>query len=269
VTEHNHSNTFSAHRALIPDGLAELDRWAVWRIERDRNGKDQKVPYRVNGGRASSVEPKHWGQVESAIRAYTTGRYNGLSFAFFKEDGLVGVDLDDCLTSECEVKPWAQNAVERFCDTYVEISPSGSGLKAWVRGSLPANLPGVKVGDGAVELYDHGRYFTFTGRAFRKSPMEIADHHLDVARTYEQLHARATAGRKNDWLMQPLDDGKIPYGQQHNTLVSFAGTMRVRGMCERAIEAALQIVNSEQCEKPAEPQHITRIVTSSRRWRKA
>jgi len=71
----------------------------------------------------------------------------------------VGVDLDDCLDAEGNLRPWACGIVERFGDSYQEISPSGEGLKIWIRGSLPANLPGVKVvGGGQVELYDHSRY---------------------------------------------------------------------------------------------------------------
>src|SRR5256885_11366384 len=53
--------------------------------------------------------------------------------------------------------------------SYVEISPSYQGLKIWLRGSLPANLPSVQVGDGTIELYDHSRYFAVTGRVFCRS----------------------------------------------------------------------------------------------------
>ena len=75
---------------VIPDDLAELDRWAVWRSESGR-----KVPYRVNGRRASSTNPQNWGELGLALKALRTGRHTGLAFAFFAEDGLVGIDLDD------------------------------------------------------------------------------------------------------------------------------------------------------------------------------
>ena len=70
----------------------------------------------------------------------------------------------------------------------MEISPSGQGLKIWARGSLPANLPGVKVGDGAIELYGHSRYFTVTGRAFsRCAPLQVEGHNADLLGLYGQL----------------------------------------------------------------------------------
>ena len=102
-------------------------------------------------------------------------RYSGLGFVFSNEDDLAGIDLDDSLDEQGDVKPWARGIVERFADTYIEVSPSGKGLKIWTRGSLPANLPGVHVGDGAIELYDHSRYFAVTGRAFRGTHLEVED----------------------------------------------------------------------------------------------
>ena len=151
--------------------------------------------------------------------------------------------------------------MERFGDTYTEISPSGQGLKIWAHGSLPANLPGVRVGDGAIELYDHARYFAVTGRAFRGAPLQIEDHSGDLLMLYDRL----TGGRRG-WPLQQSPSGQISHGRQHNTLVSLCGTLRTRSVCEEAIEACLQIVNEKQCEKPGPRDHISRIVRSSRKW---
>ena len=182
----------------------------------------------------------------------------------FQDDSLAGIDLDDCLDEHDGVKPWACGVVERFADTYMEISPSGGGLKVWARGSaFTANLGGVKVGNGQIEMYDHSHYFAVTGRVFRGAPLQVEDHAADLRALYDRL----TAGRKG-WLLQPLSSGQIPYGQQHNTLVSFCGTLRARGACEEAIEAFLQIVNEKQCEKPGPRENVTRIVRSSRKWGK-
>lgn len=243
-------------RPEIPDDLGEVDRWAIWRME-----AGQKVPYRVDGRKADSTNPQDWGELQRAQQALRTGRYSGLGFAFFAADGLVGIDLDDSLDSHGKVKPWAAGVVQRFFDTYCEVSPSGGGLKIWARGSLPANLPKVSVGDGGIELYDHGRYFTFTGQVFRGAPLECADHSADVRALYEHL----TAGKKR-WTLQPLDGGRIPYGQQHSTLVSICGTLRARRVCDEAIEACLQAINTRQCERPGPPENIVRIVRSSRNW---
>ena len=252
------STAIGAANIRLPDDLTELDRWAVWRME-----SGQKVPYRVDGRKASSTNPSDWGDFETAKRAFARGKYSGLAFAFFAEDGLAGIDLDDCLDDAGELKPWAQIVVEHFFDSYMEISPSGKGVKIWVRGSLPANVAQVKFGDGGIELYDHARYFTVTGRLFRGAPLEVAEHHRNVATLYERL----TQGRaKRGWPLQPLEGGRIPYGRQHSILVSIVGTLRARRVCDEAIEACLQIMNERQCERPGPPENIRRIVQSSRRW---
>lgn len=243
----------------LPDDLTELDQWVLWRQE---HGK--KVPYSVSGRKASSTDPRTWSTYETAfagLRANPT-LYSGIGIVFTERDPLVGIDLDDCLDASGEVKPWARTVVERFCDTYCEVSPSRLGLKIWARGSLPANVPTVAVGDGGIELYDHARYFTVTGRAFRGAPVQIEDHAQDVL----ALYARLTQGRSQKWRLQPLRGGRIPFGRQHSTLVSICGTLRARQVCEEAILACLQIINANQCEEPGQLENIRRIVHSSRSW---
>jgi len=253
----------TADQVFVPDDLRELDQWVLWRRE-ERNGKGTKVPYQVNGLRASSVDAATWASFGAVAEEWRRkpGGYAGVGFVFSSSDPFCGIDLDDSLDAEGNVKPWASGIVERFGDTYLEISPSGTGLKIWVRGAVPVNLPGARVGDGQIEIYDHARYFAVTGRAFRGAPLEIEDHATDVRALYDCL----IGSKKRGWKLQPLEGGRIPHGQQHSTLVSIAGTLRRRRVCDEAIEACLQTINKMQCERPGPPEHIARIVHSSRRW---
>lgn len=240
------------------DDLAERDQWVLWRYERDT-----KVPYQVNGRRASSTDTRTWNSyaaVQAALWAHPD-RYDGGGFVFWGEDPFAGIDLDDCLDSAGNVKPWAQGIVARFADTYMETSPSGHGIKIWARGSLPSNLGKVAVADGGIEMYSHSRFFTVTGRAFRGAPLQIEDHGDDLL----LLHERLSAGRRG-WAHQPQHDGLIPHGQQHFTLVSLAGTLRRRRVCDSAILACLLEVNRRQCEQPGSPENIERIVATTRGW---
>ena len=267
----------------VPSDLVERDQWVLWRAELVGQQRRTKVPYCARGliaqaaaaaaaGRsdtsvaarkASTTDPRTWAPLDSVLQVWGRWpeKYTGIGFVFVKGQRLVGIDLDNCLEASGAVKEWARGTVERFFDCYSEISPSGRGLKIWVRGELPANLPGTRIADGAIEVYDHARYFTFTGQVFRGAPLEIQDHSADLRLLYEHLMPR-----RKVWPLQPLAGGRIPHGQQHSTLVSIAGTLRARRVCDAAIEACLQAVNSHQCERPGTPAAISKIVHSTRSW---
>jgi hypothetical protein len=257
------SSSRSSAEFVVPDDLRERDQWVLWRYE-ERKGKATKVPYQEIHRPASSTDPSTWASFEVVTGEWrrAPSQYAGPGFVFSADDPFCGIDLDDCLNGDGTLKPWARGIVERFSDTYMEISPSGAGLKIWARGSIPANLAGANVSDGQIEIYDHARYFAVTGRIFRGAPLEVEDHAADVQALYDHL-TRRKIGR---WTLQPLQGGRIPYGQQHSTLVSIAGTLRARLVCDEAIEACLQIINARQCERPGPPENIARIVRSSRRW---
>ena len=255
----------------VPDDLTELDRWGVWRLE-----AGAKVPYRSRGGRASTTCERDWGALERARGALARGRYSGLAFAFFSQDGLAGIDLDDCLDAGGNVKEWARGIIEGFSDTYMETSPSGNGVKIWARGSLPANVAKVKVGDGGIELYDHGRYFTFTGRVFRGAPLQVEDHTSDIRALYDRL----TAGRQKTWKLQPLEKPPaakkqracpVPEtlieGWRNNGLCSYAGSLRARGFDPPEILVALQETNRAVCIPPLPDFEVRNIAKSAARWK--
>jgi len=242
----------------VPDDLTELDQWLLWRRERDT-----KVPYGIAGRRVSSTDPATWCSYNEAIEMWRqhTQRWAGIGFVFYESDPFVGLDLDDSLDDHGNAKPWARGIVERFADTYCEISPSGRGLKIWCRGNLPTNVGKVAVGDGGIEMYSRARFFTVTGRSFRDGPVQVEDHASDVL----ELHAALTRTRGR-WKHHPGADGKIPHGRQHYTLVSIAGTLARRGVCAEAIEACLLVVNARQCERPGPPENIKQIARSSSPW---
>jgi hypothetical protein len=248
----------------VPDGIKEFDQWVVWRLEiRDRNTK-AKVPCTIHGHRASVTNPADFATFDDAVAMWrrSGGRYQGVGFVFVEGGGLVGIDLDDCLSPDGVPKEWARGIVERFADTYTEVSPSGGGLKIFCRGELTANLPGVRVADGSIEIYSHARYFTVTGRAFRGAPLALEEHTADVQHMFEKLTER----RQKVWPLQPLNGGRIPHGQQHSTLISIAGTLRARRVCDAAIRACLIAINEHQCERPGPLENIERIVRSTRAW---
>ena len=150
--------------AGIPDELKAIPQWVGWRYEErlySRTGelKRTKVPYQLDGRRASSTDSATWTTFEQATAAYQRGGFSGIGFVVTLEAGIVGVDLDHCRNPETGViEPWAQLLVDRL-GSYSEITPSRTGLRIFVYGHLPSH--GRKKGN--VEMYDSGRFLTVTG----------------------------------------------------------------------------------------------------------
>jgi putative DNA primase/helicase len=93
---------------------------------------------------------------------------------FTSEDDLCGVDLDKCLDPETgEIESWAQEIVGEL-SSYTEISPSGTGVHVLVR----AELPDGRNRKGQIEMYDHGRYFTMSGKHL-SGTSRIIEYRLD------------------------------------------------------------------------------------------
>jgi len=163
-----------------PQELRDRPQWVVWRTE-DRGGKSTKIPYDAKTGReASSTNPATWTTFDQAVEACDrSDRYDGIGFTFAADGLFCGIDLDDCLDGNGNVAPWAQEILGQF-RSYSERSPSGRGLKIFLRGRKPdyAKCAARDIdpdGIGRLELYDKARYFTVTGDLWPGSPAEVVD----------------------------------------------------------------------------------------------
>jgi primase-polymerase (primpol)-like protein len=244
---------------LPPPELAARPQWLIWRLE-IREGKPTKVPYTSMGYKASVTNPEHWSTLENACRAAARrGFADGIGFVFTAVDDYCGVDLDNCFPSDAaECAGWAAGIPERFRDTYGEESPSGCGFKIWCLAKAP-RCGRWPIGAGAIEIYDHARFFCVTGRS--NGVLTITDHQADI----EALVAHLDEGRRQESSPRKIPD-KIPEGDRHNALVSLAGSLWRRGMTAEAIEAALLITNQKQCDPPRTAEHVRKIVASMQRW---
>ncbi|MCP4480547.1 MAG: AAA family ATPase, partial [Planctomycetaceae bacterium] len=76
-------------------------------------------------------------------------------------------------------REWAQQILD-FCQSYSEVSPSGTGYKIICRGELPESLlqpipiPGGEKRE-QIEHWNSGRHFCFTGERLEQYPAAIAD----------------------------------------------------------------------------------------------
>ncbi len=167
----------------LPECLTTRPQWVAWTYE-CRGGKFTKCPRTPTGAFAKSDTPATWSTFADVTAAAARRPDIGVGFVFATDDPFIGIDLDDCLTPDGALKPWAAPILERFADSYAEVSPSGHGIKIWVRASLAGLIAGTGTrrpcGDGQVEIYERGRFFTVTGRRYATSPLGVAEHQGDT-----------------------------------------------------------------------------------------
>jgi putative DNA primase/helicase len=170
---------FAINLESIPEPLKALPQWVCWQRER-RDGKPTKVPYDAKTGACAKVnDPSTWGTFAQVTAALD--HYAGIGFVLTKEDPFVGVDLDHAVDPGTgRIEPWALAIVDQL-HSYTEISPSGTGLRIFLQGTLP---PGRRR-KGLLELYDCERYLTLTGRHLAETPRTIEARQ----ETLQRLHA--------------------------------------------------------------------------------
>jgi AAA domain len=175
--------------------LCALKSWVCWAYALNRAGtkwtKQPKQPWQPRAN-ASTSDPRTWGDFGQAVKAAMATRgIDGIGFVFTENDNLIGFDLDgvrDPATGE--VDPWAQEIID-LSETYAELSPSGRGYHIIARGKLEGG--GISYQPAQVEMYDRGRYFTFSGHHVAGTPPEIKP----ALRTMEALQARVQAFKQD------------------------------------------------------------------------
>jgi len=154
------------------DELRQHQQWVCWAlVTRPGAAKPTKPPMSPHTGRgASHAKPSDWGTYEQAKSMAERRKFAGVGFVLTEDDGYTGVDLDRCRDPETgKLDQWADDIVA-LNETYWELSPSGTGLRAFVRGKIEKT---VKCDTARVEVYRSLRYLTYTGEHIEGTPEDI------------------------------------------------------------------------------------------------
>ena len=164
----------------IPMELKRVPRWVLWRymeIGAENTKRWSKLPAQTTGQPASSTNPETWSDFLTVQAAYqqSPDKFDGVGFVFSDEDTLIGVDLDDCYSQTDGFTNAALQHLANQIDGYMEVSPSGTGVKIFTRSLLTnAHVDHTK----GLEVYPRGRYFTVTGHKISGSvpdePQELS-----------------------------------------------------------------------------------------------
>ena len=167
----------------IPAELKALPQWILWKSEK-KGERYTKVPYQIDGEMAQANNRRTWSTFATAIKFYLEGNYDGIGFVFSRQDNYIGIDIDKCVT-DGKPNTFATEIIDTL-DSYTEFSPSGKGIHIIVKGNLPQNVVGTgrKNTKHGLEIYAHGRYFTFTGN--KENSNEVYDRTDELAEVFEQ-----------------------------------------------------------------------------------
>jgi len=145
--------------SAIPDELKELPQFVLWKPVL-RDGRWTKPPHQKNGRKASCSDPSTWADFDTVEAAYRLGNgWAGYGFVLTADDPFCGIDLDHVRDhASGKIEGWALDLIRRF-DSYTEVSPSGSGIRIFIKGRLPE----TGKHKGKIEIYDRLRFLTTTG----------------------------------------------------------------------------------------------------------
>ena len=134
--------------------FGEQSRWVTYKIL-ERDGKKTKVPYQINGKKASSTDPLTWVTFDEL-------KDNPPGIVFTPDGLLLGIDIDKCLQDNKIIHEDKEKIAEFIleADSYTEISPSGCGLHCFLALTEPIKLEANR--HTPYEFYVDGRYFTVT-----------------------------------------------------------------------------------------------------------
>lgn len=167
----------------IPQIIKDIGQCCVWRYEL-REGKQTKVPYNPITGRKCQVDhPDTFVNFETAVNA--ANNYDGIGIRV--NGSIIGVDIDHCVANG-QILPWALEIIQHFNSTYIEFSPSGTGIR------IIALFP-----DGYV--YDKNTYYIKNGKV--EVYVENATNRFVIitGNVYQQAEA-AEQSEAQQWLIE-------------------------------------------------------------------
>lgn len=164
----------------IPEPLRSARAWLVWRlIQKPEQKKPSKVPFYASGhprgwpngrpvdgrptdaqpdaGQASPLDRSAMVTMDEARAACVRGGYTGIGFATFDDLGIVALDFDN-VVQDGEVRA---DVLDVVAGSYAELSPSGTGVRAFFKGTLPSRKD--TKGDPSIEFFGNTGFVTVTG----------------------------------------------------------------------------------------------------------
>jgi primase-polymerase (primpol)-like protein len=178
----------------IPEEMTAVPHWVAWKYWwAPERAKWTKIPISPHTDRlAKSNDPETWSSFECTyLHCYRESDADGLGYVFASDDPFCGIDLDDAIDPATgELYPWAAKVVADL-HSFAELSPSGTGVKIFVKGLCPgprhkAPHPDAPNG-GVVEIYDDVKFYAMTGHRLKGSPATVNERQEALNTLYRHV----------------------------------------------------------------------------------
>lgn len=176
----------------VPLALRVVVCWICWRAE-IRDGRTTKVPLNASGPprRVDITHPETGRAFDEAVRGLRRPGVDGLGLVL-GDSGFTAVDVDHAFEPDGETLKRDAARIVAALNTYTERSPSGEGLRLFIKGAKPGPKCRRELADGvSVEVYDTARYVTVTGHHLPGTPAEVADDQVVLDAFYSRLFPTA------------------------------------------------------------------------------
>ena len=160
-------NTYVYDPIATPTALTSIPQWLVCDIN--------KVPHHPKTG--LKTNDNNGVSYQDAVKALKDNpdKYKALGLHIEPSNNIVIVDLDNAFLEDSlsvDLDPNVRAWIDRYeKDVYIEVSPSGTGLHAFIIGNKTTN----RSRSGNIEIYNK-HFITFTGDKLDASPSEITSN---------------------------------------------------------------------------------------------
>ncbi len=166
-----------------PAELLDQPVWLIWRLEADAsnpNRKPLKVPYYASGGKRQGKQGgiDDRGRMTTfaeASKAAARRGFTGVGLALMPELGITALDFDNCVDAQGKLPPEIEQIASQ---TYAEYSPSGKGIREFVRGSYGNRKSPTEGNPYGFEVFSSNGFVTFTGNAMPYTDILGLEDHL-------------------------------------------------------------------------------------------
>jgi hypothetical protein len=189
------------------------------------------------------------------------GQADGIGFVLTDDDPYTCIDLDRCRDPETGVVELRARAIVENLNSYTEISPSGTGLHAWVEGTIPGKRNRI----GKIEMYSSSRFMIVTGRAFSGYDVPIRAAQIEVDALYNDLFSRPAPEHNQPPAILTFDDQEIRDRLAHERNghgISVALLAGDHGAYQSPSEARAALA-FKCCFYTDDPEQIARILLTS------